>query len=142
MLSIALSIRRNLLILVLACGTAAGLSGCAGTGFQSGASRPTARNAAIRTELYFGEIPENHWKRFISEEVTPRFPDGLTFVPVSGQWRGNDGRIIKEASHVLILIHDKSSVTEEKLETIRTLFAKRFQQESVMRVSWPVEVAF
>ena len=53
----------------------------------------------MRTTLYFGlthragRVSESQWQAFLREEVTPRFPDGLTVWQTDGQWRKSDGRI-------------------------------------------------
>ena len=52
---------------------------------------------AVSELLYFGSAtPEGRvsaedWSAFLAETVTPRFPDGLTAWPASGQWRGKAG---------------------------------------------------
>ena len=56
--------------------------------------------AWIRTELYFGlavppgpdgqpagQVSEEDWQWFLDEEITPRFPEGLTILEAGGQWR-------------------------------------------------------
>ena len=49
----------------------------------------------IRTELFFGserpnkpEVSDTEFKLFLDQEVTPRFPDGLTVLKGFGQFRG------------------------------------------------------
>jgi hypothetical protein len=101
-----------------------------------------------RTELFFGTakpdgvVTEDEFRTFIDEEVTPRFPDGLTLVKGDGQFKGSDGIIVKEQSFVLILLYASDSYTDSsrRIERIRRLYAKRFQQESVLRVDDPFAV--
>src|SRR5918999_2051450 len=65
----------------------------------------------IRTELFFGTakpdgvVTDAEFRTFIDEEVTKRFPDGLTVLKGDGQFRGADNVIIKEKSFVLILLY-------------------------------------
>ena len=54
----------------------------------------------LRTELYFGmgrsdgsEISQDQWEAFVRDEITPRFPGGLTVVSARGQWRDAGGLI-------------------------------------------------
>ena len=107
----------------------------------------------IRTELYFGlskrdgsEVTSEEWKRFVDEEVTPRFPDGLTVVDVAGQFRMSSGEIVHEKSRMLILLYKKRDRQKfgASIETIRKAYCQKFDQESVMRVDLkqPVEVSF
>jgi hypothetical protein len=112
---------------------------------------PGARNKAlrfVRTELFFGTakpdgvVTQEEFLAFLDQEVTPRFPDGLTLLQGDGQFRGEDGTIIKEHSFVLILLYPVETVKESsgRIETIRVLYEEQFQQESVLRVDDPLTV--
>jgi uncharacterized protein DUF3574 len=101
-----------------------------------------------RTELFFGTakpvgvVTEDEFFDFVDQEVTPRFPDGLTVVRAEGQFRGGNGEVIKEDSFVLILLHPLEDFRENsrKINTIRRLYRMQFQQESVLRVDDPFAV--
>ncbi|HEY7545760.1 MAG TPA: DUF3574 domain-containing protein [Blastocatellia bacterium] len=107
----------------------------------------------IRTELFFGtqkpdgsEVTSKEWKKFLNNEITPRFPDGLTVLTGSGQFRNSTGEIIKETSRVLILLYPVGAQMESsfKIEQIREAYKQMFQQESVLRADdpFPVSVSF
>ncbi len=94
-----------------------------------------------RLELLFGmgrkdggEVNEEDWRAFIDTEVTPRFPDGLTVLTGYGQWRNQAGAVAKETSRMLLIWLKPSVESNTKIETIRTAWKRKFQQESVMRV--------
>ena len=96
-----------------------------------------------RTELYFGlakpngsEVTAEEWAQFLADEVTPRFPAGFTVIETLGQYQGDDKKIVKEKSRVLILLYEKKDRkgTGVKIEEIRAAYKKAFQQESVMRL--------
>ncbi|WP_299390836.1 DUF3574 domain-containing protein [Pelagibius sp.] len=94
-----------------------------------------------RLELYFGTtkkdgstVSDAAWSNFLDEEVTPRFPDGLTVLRGYGQWRNSQGVIAKEGSIVLVILYFPSEESESKIEDIRAAYKDRFDQESVMRV--------
>jgi Protein of unknown function (DUF3574) len=103
-----------------------------------------------RTELYFGserpdgsEVTEQELERFVDDEVTPRFPDGLTLLTGEGQFRDSSGEIIEEHSYVLILLYppnDKEANAE--IEEIREDYKRAFEQESVLRVDDLEQVSF
>jgi len=102
----------------------------------------------VRTELYFGmsmkgtgEIDQAEWERFVEFEVTPRFPDGLTVIPGSGQWKSGQ-KIVRENTRVLIVMHPRDVQADKKIEEIREAYKKRFGQESVMRVDEKAKVGF
>ncbi|WP_339950260.1 DUF3574 domain-containing protein [uncultured Albimonas sp.] len=114
--------------------------GMAGAGF---AAAPCAEGAVpmARSELFFGTgraaappVSEAEWQAFVDAEITPRFPDGLTHFPASGQWRGADGAVAREGSFVLLLWHAPSAEADAALAEIRALWMRRFDQESVMQV--------
>ncbi|WP_342744715.1 DUF3574 domain-containing protein [Actinophytocola xinjiangensis] len=98
-----------------------------------------------RTELYFGgnrpdgsEITPAEFELFLDKEVTPAFPDGLTWLEGHGQWMGG-----KEDSYVLIILypfHDRDANGE--LEEIREDYKAQFEQQSVLRADSTDRVSF
>jgi hypothetical protein len=105
----------------------------------------TACNAgeqlAIHDTLYFGTgIPEggvvsaDAWSMFLATAVTPKFPQGFTVSEASGQWRGNDGSIVKETSYVLQLVHSDDGTSEQAVVQIVSAYKTEFRQEAVLRV--------
>ncbi len=116
---------------------------------QSGAEgeRQSAPLQFVRTELFFGadrpdgsEISKDEFRRFLKEEITRRFPDGLTVLTGTGQFRdAENDKIIREKSMVLILLYplDKQVESHEKIEQIRKAYKDRFKQQSVLRVDDP-----
>jgi hypothetical protein len=104
----------------------------------------------MRTELVFGlsvpgregAVTEAEWTGFLADEVTPRFPDGLTVVDARGQWRNAAGQVTAEPSKVLVILHPPDPALHAGFEAIREAWKKRFGQESVMRVTSPARVSF
>jgi Protein of unknown function (DUF3574) len=103
----------------------------------------TAAEKFYRTELYFGmnkpggiPITDEEWSKFLSDEVTARFPDGFTVLDGYGQWKNKEGKIAKEKSKVLIVLYKKAELkaASAKLDEIRTAYIKAFQQQSVLRM--------
>lgn len=93
-----------------------------------------------RTELFFGlsrpggVITDEDFKAFVDARVTPRFPDGLTLLAGSGQFRSANGTIVVEGSKLLILlVPRRDAQAHEKIEAIRRDYRHQFQQESVLR---------
>ena len=96
-----------------------------------------------RTELYMGRsipggrvVSEEAWEKFLSEVVTPLFPDGFTVLSGRGQYREATGVIAKEPSHVLVFLYRKADRKRARvnIESIRGEYKKLFAQESVLRV--------
>src|SRR5256885_1118405 len=99
----------------------------------------------FRTELYFGfgrkdgtEVTIDEWNKFLADEVTPRFPDGLTIVEAAGQFRGASGTIVRERSRMIILLYKKKDreSASKKIDEIRAAYCKQFDQESVLRLDF------
>ena len=102
-------------------------------------------SAYLRTELFFGmdkptggTVSEDEWQKFVSDIVTPRFPDGLTVDDALGQYM--DGKtLVREKSKQLILIYPRKfkTASSRKIEEIRASYIKAFDQKSVLRVDLP-----
>lgn len=127
----------------MALGLGAGLATLALSPLTVVPSRVCNPPAAVmsRLELLFGmgrkgggEVSEEEWRAFLDAEVTPRFPDGLTVLTGYGQWRNQAGTVAKETSRVLLVWLTPTADNNAKIESIRSAWKARFQQESVMRV--------
>ena len=108
---------------------------------------PSARWA--RSEVFFGlsrpdgaMITNAEWQSFVNDVVTPKFPAGLTIVDSAGQWRNAHGRIEREPSKLLVLLHPQSPKIDAQIDEIRVLYCQRFNQEAVMKVTSAAHVAF
>ena len=94
--------------------------------------------AKLRTTLYFGlarpkgAVTELEWQMFLRDEVTARFPDGLTVWEAEGQWRQSDGSIGHEQSKVLLLVHPDTSAARRALQTLIERYQRMFDQQSVL----------
>ena len=94
--------------------------------------------AQLRTTLYFGlarpkgSVSELEWQIFLRDEVTPRFPEGLTVWEANGQWRRPDGQIEHEGAKVLLLVHPDTAVAGSAVQSVIAQYRKKFDQESVL----------
>ena len=80
---------------------------------------------------------------FLNNNITPRFPDGLTQLTGLGQFRGSNGRIVRERSFVVVLLYSlQAANTSQRIETIRNEYKREFRQESVLRVDSRDRVSF
>lgn len=124
---------------VLACLFTCGLSSHLGVAYGGECSRPARLMG--RVELFFGTtladgqpLAEQDWQKFVDEEVTPRFSEGLTELAGRGQWRRPDGVITHEPSRVLLIWYSPATHTDADIDAIRAAYKTRFKQLSVMRV--------
>ena len=103
---------------------------------------PPGLKAAATAELFFGRgiadrdgVSETDWARFVDEEVTPRFPDGLTVLDARGQWRApGSASVVRERSKVLVIVLGGAKDDDAKLDAIRDAYKRRFHQQSVLLV--------
>lgn len=104
----------------------------------------TNEQAAIAESLYFGTVmpggkagekvsPED-WQRFLADTVTPRFPEGLTHWPASGQWLSPTGELHKEDSYVLSIVHKDEPKYDAAVRDVIAAYRSRFKHEAVLRV--------
>ncbi len=109
---------------------------------------PLSMQAMISEALYFGtakpqgSVSAQEWADFLAQEVTPRFPEGLTVWPAAGQWQGENRQIVREASYVLTLLHPDTLGAEGAVRAITQEYKRRFAQEAVLRVRGKTCVAF
>jgi hypothetical protein len=105
---------------------------------------------ATQVDLYFGrdiagsaEVSDAQWAQFLDQEVTPRFPDGLTASDARGQYRDPaSGRIDRERSKRLTIVVADMTSARPALDAVAEAYKKRFQQQSVLRIESAVCAAF
>ena len=120
------------------------------------ATHPAEARGWVETRLYFGLGPadgsakthhrgvsETVWRRFLDDEVTPRFPAGLSVSDVYGQWQGRgDGRPVRLRSKMLILVYPATEENARRVDAIRAAWKQRTGDQSVLKVTEPAEVSF
>ena len=103
---------------------------------------------ALQVDLYFGrgasgrEVSEAEWAAFLNDEVTPRFPDGLSVVDLRGQFRHPQGHIERERTKLLVVVVFDAPAHGGKIQAIVDSYVRRHGQHSVFRVERSVCVGF
>jgi Protein of unknown function (DUF3574) len=98
----------------------------------------TSAAPQVRTTLYFGlarpkgAVTELEWQLFLRDEVTSRFPAGLTVWEAEGQWRTPAGGIDHEQSKVLLLVHPDTAEARQSVVAVIEAYRKTFEQQSVL----------
>ncbi|MFL5295686.1 MAG: DUF3574 domain-containing protein [Phenylobacterium sp.] len=124
------------------------LAGCvsvsAATNTLPCASGETQRQVA---ELAFGRnigdrlsVSEADFTRFLDEEVSPRFPDGLTVWDSQGRWL-DKGVLWKEPGKVMSLIL-RGPDDRRRLDEVAAAYEARFNQDAVLIMIHPACVTF
>lgn len=126
-----------------------GLSACAQTSAppQSPLSTTCAAplKPALELNLYFGrdiegggEVSERQWAEFVASEVTPRFPDGLSVLNVSGQSRNSANQTLRERTKLLVVVIFDAPAHQAKVQAIVEAYSRRFGQHGVFRTEHTV----
>jgi hypothetical protein len=124
------------------------LSGCAGMRLgQQGC--PVGQHRLRTAQLFFGQrsegrpwVPEPQFRKFVDEELTTRFPDGLTVLEGGDRWKGDENRQIREAAKVVLIVLPKDGDAQPRLDAVRAAYKAQFSQDSVLRITEPSCVAF
>ena len=139
-------------VLGLLAGCASQPSAPATATLQGDAAHPAATAGWVETRLYFGlglidqpgsGVSEPAWRAFLDQEVTPRFPDGLSVLDVYGQWQGKQQTVPERLrSKQLVIDYPDTPANRAKVEAIRAAWKQRTGDQSVLRVTQPADVSF
>jgi hypothetical protein len=120
------------------------LAGCAQQ-HQAAASCPAPLRPAVEVDLFFGgdagngrAVSEAEWAAFMAEEVTPRFPDGLSVLDVDGQYREPAGRVVREKTKLIVVVVFDSPAHLAKVQAVVDAYKRRHNQQSVFRTEHAV----
>jgi hypothetical protein len=99
--------------------------------------------------LYFGmnkptggAVSEQEFNRFLQQEISSRFPKGLTLFEAKGQWQGAKGTIEQEKSRVVEIVCDDTPENRDKVAAIAAKYKALFAQEAVMVIKNQPEIIF
>lgn len=91
-------------------------------------------------EMFFGRkigdrigVSEAAFVQFTAREITPRFPDGLSVIDASGQWKDTErGTVVREPSKVVLITFKDDAAKRADLSAIAEAYKHQFKQQSVM----------
>lgn len=111
------------------------------------ATAPPARIAAcpagesqIRVAQLFlgasttGRLSERALRRFVDQEVTPRFPDGVSVVDGGPQWTGRNEGLIRDSAKVVLIALPDSGDARARVEAVRDAYRARFGLDSFVAI--------
>ena len=109
-----------------------------------------AQKAQQVAELIFGRriighiaVSETQWIQFLDNEITPRFPDGLSVFDAAGQWRDpTSKKIVRELSKIVLIVLPGNAEDLPRLNEIADAYKRRFRQQSVGMILRPACVSF
>ena len=120
-----------------------GLAACAQPGAPLTCTAPL--KPALELGLYFGldiegggVVSEAQWAQFVADEVTPRFPDGLSVLNVAGQSRTSMNQMLRERTKLMVVVVFDMPSHRAKADAIIAAYGKRFGQNNVFRTEHSV----
>ncbi len=123
------------------------LAGCASV--EPPAVCPAGQESLRTAQLFFGRnigtkpgVSEAAFAKFLDEELTPRFPDGLTVIDGGGQCRGAENILIREASKVVLIVLPPKGDASKRVNAARDAYKARFSQEAVLVATQAACVSF
>ena len=103
----------------------------------------------MKYELFMGRggpsgevVDDASWDSFLSEEVTSRFPDGLSVIDAYGQWLNPNATIEKERSKLLVVLAPPGDTSRGLMNEVADEYKLRFSQEAVLKVTGDTCVEF
>jgi hypothetical protein len=72
-------------------------------------------------------------QRFVDQEITPRFPDGVTVLDGGAQWQGNENILIRDAAKVVLIVFPEKG-DGGRVAAVRAAYRQRFNQDTVVLV--------
>lgn len=115
-------------------------------------AHPDRTQGWVDMRLIFGLGPADHpdqgvseeqWRAFLDKEVTPRFPSGLSVVDLYGQWQGKNQTVpVRLRSRMLIIYLQDNVENRARIDAIRSAWKQKTGDQSVLRVTGPVDVSF
>ncbi|MGH6908816.1 MAG: DUF3574 domain-containing protein [Phenylobacterium sp.] len=112
------------------------LAGCAS--LQQSAC-PAGQEKLKTAQLFFGQqidgkstVSDADFHRFVEDELTPRFPDGLTVLNADGQWRASGNPLVRDASKVVLIVLPARGDASSRIEAVQGAYKRRFRQDSVL----------
>ena len=118
-----------------------------------------AQKPELVAQLLFGRdighrlgVSEAAWEEFLAGEITPRFPEGLTVINATGQWRDPSGwqvrrdpsgwQVRREPSKIVIIVLPGKGDDQARVDAIVAAYKRRFHQQSVGVIVQPACASF
>ena len=88
------------------------------------------------------QVSPTAWRDFLIKVVTPRFPKGMTVLEAYGQMQHRSGKIERQATRLIVLVHKPTAVAGRQISEIIGAYRARFANAQVMRLRLPVLADF
>ena len=101
---------------------------------------PAGAERYAEYRLFFGRnregvevVSDAGWRAFLAEEITPRFPDGLTVIDAAGQWRAPSGTLERERTKILLVLARPGAESMRHTGEVAEAYKRTFGKEAVLR---------
>ena len=84
-------------------------------------------------------VTEPEVRRFVDQEIIPRFPQGVTVLDGGGQWR--EDQMVRDAVKVVSLLLPADGAFLAKIDSVRSAYRTQFRQDTVLIVAEPACIA-
>ena len=113
-------------------------SACA-TAPQRIAACPAGESEVRIAQLFLGapstgRVSERALRRFVDQEITPRFPDGVSVVSGGPQWTGKSDGLIRDSAKVVLIALPAAGNAHRRVEQVRAAYRARFGLESFVAI--------
>ncbi len=108
-------------------------------------------NNCIESRIFFGlsspagEITDEQWQSFMTNEIASRFPSGFTIIDAIGYWRECDTcQFYQEKSKMMLLVYPDSLFKKNIpiIEDMAYKYIEKFNQQAVLQSSTEVNCEF
>jgi len=96
----------------------------------------------VKTELYLGGIQgggqtvsEEEWSGYLTKVLTPAFPKGLTVYNAYGQIQQADGKIDRQPTRVVVIVHPHKTDQETSFSSVIQAYQRQFPGTKVMKLT-------
>ncbi|MCE2474290.1 MAG: DUF3574 domain-containing protein [Alphaproteobacteria bacterium] len=110
---------------------------------------PAGTGQFTEYRVYFGRnradaevVSDKAWDAFRANEITPRFPAGLTVLDAAGQWRDSAGTIVSEKSKLVVILTRIDDAGLPRTDQVVQAYKKMFAQEAVLQTVATVCASF
>lgn len=93
----------------------------------------------LQIRMMFGQtrpgglpITDDEWQTFVTSEITPYFPSGLTIFKADGQWMNTVTHVVgREPSRILWVVTPPDKNLQHNLRAIQAAYRQQFSQQAV-----------
>ncbi|MGF1489072.1 MAG: DUF3574 domain-containing protein [Prochloraceae cyanobacterium] len=96
----------------------------------------------IQKDLFFDlnlpegkQVSETEFAAFVDNNITPRFPDGLTIFDARRQFGNSSGKISETFSKVVTLFIEDSDRNQIAIERIAAAYREEFEEKNILKVT-------